>query len=234
MNNLVKLKNTKFTHPLTSQVKADGGKDIVERLIRLFGVRNRLELAEVLDTHPGTFSTWQTRNTTPYEMLIRIHLATSVPLDYLCFGHGKGVPDIFKNMDTDMNIEPAEFIEQVAAEASVQNSESLLTISINVIHNGGLLKTEEFAVDGQFHSRFGITNEDFAIEQSGDLLFVNTQQQVITKGDYLFSVNGAHQIGELKQLPDGNIYFYDDGEKHLVDTSSTEVLGKVVSVLIGK
>ncbi|MBE8232688.1 MAG: bacteriophage CI repressor, partial [Endozoicomonadaceae bacterium] len=156
---------------------------------------------------------------------------TGVPLDYLCFGHGKGVPDIFKN--TNMNSEQDEVVERIQSEYSVQKSELLPTISINVIHNGGLLKTEEFAVDGQFHSRFRITADDFAIEQSGDLLFVNTHQKVITKGDYLFSINGSHQIGELRQLPDGNIYFYDD-DKYLVDTTSTVIHGKVVSVLSGK
>ncbi|RLV57891.1 bacteriophage CI repressor [Parashewanella curva] len=224
MSNLVKLKNAKFEHPLNSAVQADGGKDIVERLIRLFGVRNRLELAEALGTHPGTFSTWQTRNTTPYEMLVRINLATGVPLDYLCFGYGKGVPDIFKN---------TQFASNDNTQKSQENEgrTNLSSLAVFVIENGELIKVEAFPVDTQFHKRVGITDDGYAIEQAGNLLFINTNELVITKGQYLYSVNGAHQIGELKQLADGNTYCYDDGEKYLLNRETTKVIGKVASVL---
>ena len=213
-----------FLHPLNSAVNADGGKEIVERLIGLFCVRNRLELAEVLGTHPGTFSTWQTRNTTPFEMLTRIHLATGVSMEYLCFGKGE-LPDIFQHTewtskDTPVNQPPQP--TQTAADNQ---------LCIYALNNGKLVKTEEFPVAPKFHTRVGIASNDFALEHSDGLLFINTQQNVVTKGTYLFSVNGGHQVGELRQLPDGNIYFYDEGEKYLVDTGATEVKGRVVKVL---
>ena len=226
MSNLVKIKSSDFHQSLIKQVEADGGKTIVERLIRLFGVRNRLELAEVLDTHPGTFSTWQTRNTTPYEMLVRINLATGVPLEYLCFGEGDGVPDIFQNSKPKVSDKPN------LHRSTSPTDEILSQLSIFVISNGELQKTEELTVDANFYNRCGITQDDYAIEQNGNLLFINTHHQVITKGQYLFSVNSAHQIGELKQQPDGNTYFYDDsGETYVVNKETTKVHGKVVSVL---
>ena len=227
MSNLVKIKSSNFHQKLTRQVEADGGKTIVERLIRLFGVRNRLELAEVLDTHPGTFSTWQTRNTTPYEMLVRINLATGVPLEYLCFGEGSGVPDIFQKSELSASNKATQGFTK-----EVQNDE-LFQLPIFVISNGELVKTEELTVDSHFYRHFGIIQNDYAVEQSGNLLFINTQQQVITKGQYLFSVNGAYQVGELKQQPDGNTYFYDGSEKYVVNRETTQVHGKVVSVLNG-
>ena len=225
MSSLVKLQSINFSHPLNSAVNADGGKEIVERLIGLFCVRNRLELAEVLGTHPGTFSTWQTRNTTPFEMLTRIHLATGVSMEYLCFGKGE-LPDVFNMPELQTGNETG-----TSSTNGVCNTGKLDQISIFVINNGELQKTEQFSVDSNFYSRFKISENDFALEQSGNLLFINTQQIVVTKGQYLFSVNGAHQIGELRQLPDGKIYFYDEGEKYLVDTDATEVKGRVVKVL---
>lgn len=224
MSSIVKLKNMNFSHSLNSALNADGGKEIVERLISLFCVRNRLELAEVLGTHPGTFSTWQTRNTTPYEMLTRIHLATGVSMEYLCFGKGE-LPDIFKG--TQWTSKDAPLRQTEISTSSAESNQ----LDIYAVSNGALIKVEEFPVAPQFHNRFGISTDDFALEHSDGLLFINTNQNVVTKGTYLFSVNGAHQVGELRQLPDGNIYFYDDGEKYLVDTEATEVKGRVVNVL---
>ncbi|MBM7074018.1 helix-turn-helix domain-containing protein [Shewanella sp. 202IG2-18] len=224
MSSIVKLKNMKFLRSLNLAVNADGGKEIVERLIGLFCVRNRLELAEVLGTHPGTFSTWQTRNTTPFEMLTRIHLATGVSMEYLCFGKGE-LPDIFQNTEWTSKDTPVNQPPQ-PTQTAVDNQ-----LCIYALNNGKLVKTEEFPVDPKFHTLVGIASNDFALEHSDGLLFINTQQNVVTKGTYLFSVNGAHQVGELRQLPDGKIYFYDEGEKYLVDTGATEVKGRVVKVL---
>ena len=223
MSNIVKLKSTKFPIDLNHPIKCDSGKTIAERLIRLFGVRNRLELAEVLGMHPGSFSTWQTRNTTPYELLIRIHLATGAPMEYLCFGIGEGVPDVFSLVEQQQAIEHHS--------TKLQSSDAFFNITINVINNGDLFKTEELLVDNHFLKRFRISATDFAIEHPNGIHFVNSKLTAVTKGKYLFTVNGLYEVGELRQLPDGNAYYFDGDDKYPLNRKSMKIEGKIVSSL---
>ncbi|RLV57948.1 bacteriophage CI repressor [Parashewanella curva] len=223
MSNIVKLKKTKFPVILNQPIDCDSGKTIAERLIRLFGVRNRLELAEVLGMHPGSFSTWQTRNTTPYELLIRIHLATGAPMKYLCFGEGEGVPDVFSLVDNNQAIE--------RNSKKLQSTDVIYNIEIKVINNGDLFKTEELLVDEHFLKRFRISGSDFAIEHPNGIHFINSKLTAVTKGKYLFSVNGLYEVGELRQLPDGHAYYFDGDDKYPIDQKSMKIEGKIVSSL---
>lgn len=63
-----------------------GGKIVIERLIETLGLRNRQDLADLTGITTGAMATWQTRNTTPWEFLVRIHLFTGIPVPYLFFG----------------------------------------------------------------------------------------------------------------------------------------------------
>jgi phage repressor protein C with HTH and peptisase S24 domain len=61
--------------------------------------------------------------------------------------------------------------------------------------------------------------------------FVNPEINTVTKGLYLFTINDVYQIGELKQLPDGQVYLIDGNDKYQINQDTTKIIGKVVSVL---
>ena len=228
MTNFVNLKNAKFPHSLDKTINCDGGKVVIERLIRLFGVRNRLELAEVLGITAGTISTWTTRNTTPYEMLMRIHLATGVDLEYLCFGKGEQVPDVMKHA---LNTVPDYKDGKVIKERPFTESSELLAIDIFEIKEGDLIKVDAFNVDDKFKESVCIGIKDFAVKHDNQYLFINSEMTTPNNGEYLFSVNGTYQIGELRLLPDGQVYLMLESDKCPINNDTTKIHGKVVSVL---
>lgn len=226
MRTFSKINNAKFRIPLSTLPTYDGGRTLVDRLVRLFGVRNRLELATLLGITSGTIATWQTRDSTPYELLIRIHLATGVPMEYLCFSSEDDIPDVMKFAESKV----PDFKDGAVKVAT--ETYALPTVKIFAIENGLLASVSGFSVDNSFLKCFGISLEnDFAIRDNGHIKFINSNEKVVTKGSYLFSVNDNYQIGELRQLPDGKTYFYDEGEKFQINEDTTQIHGKVVSIL---
>ncbi len=95
-NRLVNLIDEEKELTLNKPLECDGGKTVILRLLRLFNLRNRVELSALIGVSTGSIATWQTRNTTPFELLIRIHLATGVDLDFLLFGKNEEKQNVLK------------------------------------------------------------------------------------------------------------------------------------------
>jgi hypothetical protein len=86
INNNIKKSSYKLSEPLS----ADGGKVFVNRLVHLLGLRSKVELSEFIGVSTGSIATWQTRGVLPYELAVRIHLATGISIEYLLFDEPKG------------------------------------------------------------------------------------------------------------------------------------------------
>ncbi len=62
-------------------------------------------------------------------------------------------------------------------------------------------------------------------------IFKDKKATTVTKSFYLFAVNDVYQLGELRQLPDGKVYFIDGDDKYVINHETTKIQGKVVSIL---
>lgn len=225
MSDYYKLKNNKFRFLLDKPLQCDGGRVLIERLIHLFKIKNRIELADLIGVSAGTLSTWTTRETVPHELLIRIHLATGVSMEYLCFGTGLAYGESLFHVN-----EPKP---QTQIKSEPDEAYRMPMLNVFNIENGKLCQIERFRIDDGFFfiNRIAPRTEDFLLKVDGKYCFVNASETIVTKGTYLFSVNGSHQVGELRQMPDGNTYFFDGDDKYPINTDATKIHGKVVSVL---
>jgi hypothetical protein len=234
MSNLVNIKNHKFRYQLNTPLNYQGGKEVIYRLLHLFGVNNKIELGDLLGITPGTFATWQTRKTTPYELLVRVHLATGVSMEYLCFGEGDQNQDVLaKSYGSTIPVYkdgeayvPADVAEKAA-------SYKLPAIKSFSIENGQLIPTSEFVVDEKLIAMIGFdaVEADKAIHENGGLAFINSKENTPTQGRYLFSIGDICQLGELRLLPDRIVYYVVGQDKYPIDPNTTTVHGKVVSIL---
>lgn len=222
MNGFVKYKHDKKFSNLNKPIECDGGKWLIERLIHLFEVRNRVELGELLGVTPGTLSTWTTRNTTPYELLIRIHLLTGWSMQYLCFGTGDRYGNSSGNeVNSANNAAESKLIYDVAQ------------LQIYTLKNGGLSPLEKFEATDNIIQRFKVkgSDNDFVLDNGNELLFIDTNETTVSHGKYLFEINNIHQLGELRLMPDGKTYLLEAGTHFPVEKDAMKVIGKVVSVL---
>ena len=234
MTEYSKIKNTKFVNPIDSPVQIEGGRRLIERLIHLFNLRNRIELADVIGVTAGTLSTWTTRKTVPYELLLRLHLATGVSMEYLCFGEGEQNQDIFsKSFGSTVPVYKDGEVSVPAEDAENATSFKLPELRTYSIENGQLVAEAKFLVDGNLATAIGIEamEADKAIHDENKIVFINSKETTPTHGRYLFSINGAYQLGELRMLPDGNTYLFHKSDKYSIDPYTTKIHGKVVSVL---
>lgn len=182
----------------------DGGSTIIDRLKMVFGVSTRPQLSDYIGFSTGSMSTWQTRNTTPFEVICRVSLATGARLEWLLFGKGE------------------MYEEQQAVKTGIT-----------------FLKTEDGKVTTE--SEFSIRELDslkpedsngLSVEIDDKIYFVDPTQSVpTTAAKYLISVNGICQPGELRQFPDGNIYYLENGDKYLINPDITKILGKITGIL---
>ena len=225
MSGYVKYKNDKKFKDLNKPLNCDGGKPLIERLIHLFEVGSRTELGDLIGVTPATLSTWTTRDTTPHELLIRIHLLTGWPLEYLCFGVG----DLTKlKGNTDQH-----FSEQVNQVAEPKLAYERGVLQVYTIDNGHLAPYEKVEATSNLIGHFQSKGHKncIVLKQHTNLLFIDSTQNQANQGQYLFKVNESYQLGELRLLPDGKVYLLEDNERFAIDTSLTKVVGKVVSVL---
>lgn len=230
MSEYVNIKRSTFKLPLDKPCEFEGGKTIIERLITLFQVRNRVELGDILGITTGTIATWQTRSTIPYELLIRIHLATGVSMEYLCFGESAEEQNVMAHSVSSVT----EFKDgKVITAADRLVTKHLPSLKVFSIENGHLKPNSEIYTDKSFMHIAGIegVDGDLAIKDAQMLLFINSNETLVSNGRYLFAVNDVFQIGDMRMLPDGHVYLFHDGDKYKVDPNTTKIHGKVVSVL---
>tara|TARA_R110002033_G_scaffold54_1_gene849 strand:- start:1720 stop:2448 length:729 start_codon:yes stop_codon:yes gene_type:complete len=225
MSGYVKYKNDKKFKNLNTPLNYKGGKELIERLIDLFEVRSRVELGDLIGVSSATLSTWTTRETTPHELLIRIHLLTGWPMEYLCFGVG----DLSK-IKGKTN---AHFSEQVNEVAPRTLSYERGVLQVYTIDNGHLAPYEkiEATVNLLQYCKVRGNENDLVVKDGFDLLFINTREIQVNQGRYLYKVNQTHQLGMMKLYPDGKIYLLEEEERYLVDESVTQIVGKVAATL---
>ncbi|MGI2146283.1 helix-turn-helix domain-containing protein [Shewanella frigidimarina] len=246
----IKFNISKFRYSLTSPAHYDGGAVLIERLVTLFQLESKVDLADLCGINAGTLGTWHTRRSTPHELLCRIHLATGVSMHFLCFGkewddvlamRNKNQPASTSRMDfvSSSDFHDVEIPSYLRTDgiAEVRTNYSIPEVTffksdIYSIDDGSKIKNGAYQSNAILWEHAGVSpNDALVIRYNQATYFINTEIKTVTKGLYLFAINDVHQIGELKQLPDGKVYFIDGEDKYQINQETTKVIGKVVSVL---
>lgn len=189
-----------------NQIEYQGGRAVTDRLKQITHVNEFQDLADVLNIPRSTISTWHTRNITPYEIALRVHLATGVSLKWLVLGEG----------------EPFE-------QAQIDSIEKL---SIEKISNGRLEGESCISIDLSSLQRYGLKNSNTkVIEQDGSLHFINTDETNPTIGRYLIDIDESISINQIQRLPGKRLALSYGNTSIEVSENDIKVLGKVVMVM---
>lgn len=182
-----------------------GGKDLTSRFVKALGLSQFKELTDKLGIGHGTVSTWHTRNQTPFEVAVRIHLSTGVSLKWLLLGEG----------------EMYEGGKPNAATGKVE-------LPYFELKNGDLIDKGKMFFDPQFLEGMPEAEHLMLVEHEGQKLFVDTSNTKVISGKYLVSFDGLTAINELHRMPGGKMYMNFNGKDVEVEDQQVEVLGKVV------
>jgi len=180
-----------------------GGKEFTEKLVFATESSNFLQLAESFAIPRSTISTWHTRNMTPFEIAVRVHLAKGVSLRWLLLDEGEA-------FETSPVVSPAKLV-------------------IEKITNGILDKSGEISLDKAKMERNGLTQTcTRVIDLDGSLLFVNTKETKAISGRYLLDIDGAISINHLQRLPGKKLAMSYGNTSVEVAEADIVVLGRVV------
>lgn len=183
-----------------------GGRSITEKLKSITKVDEFQDLADVFDIPRSTISTWHTRNMTPYEILVRTHLATGVSLKWLALDEGEPF-----EQPTDGSIEK---------------------LSIEVISNGALEVEGSIKLDLTTLQRYRLKpSSTKVVEQNENLYFVNTSETNPTVGNYLIDIDESISINQIQRLPGKRLALIYGNTSIEVSEDDIEVLGKIVMTM---
>ncbi|KXO13304.1 Repressor protein [Moritella sp. JT01] len=198
--------NTQMTKIKIPPFDYHGGKAITEKLVKIIGSTNLIDLAESLGIPRTTISTWHTRNMTPFEIAVRINLAKGVSLRWLLLDEG----DTFES-------------------DGVILKEKLI---IEKIANSILDESGEMSLDIVTMERYGLTPATTrVIDLDGSLLFVNTEEITPSSGRYLLDIDGSISINGLQRLPGKKLAMSYGNTSVEVAEADIVVLGRVTLVM---
>ncbi|PST95733.1 transcriptional regulator [Photobacterium iliopiscarium] len=183
-----------------------GGRDITEKLKLLTNVNEFQDLADVFEVPKSTISTWHTRNMTPYEVIVRVCIATGCSLKWLALNEG-------------------EAFEQA-------NDSSIKRLSIEKISNGNLETKDHISLDLVTLEKYGLEGSaTTVVEQDGNLHFINTLETNPASGRYLIDIDGSISINHLQRLPGKKLAMSFGDSSIEVAQEDIRVLGRIVMMI---
>ena len=179
-----------------------GGRSITDKLKQITKVSDFHNLADVYDIPRSTISTWHTRNMTPFEIVLRTHLATGVSLKWLLLDEG----------------EPFEQPTEDAVEK----------LSIELISNGKLEEHDTLRIDLTTLQKYRLTpSQTKLVEEDGNIYFINTNEETATSGKYLIDIDGIISINRIQRLPGKKLVISFGDSSIEVAEGDIKIIGRV-------
>jgi transcriptional regulator with XRE-family HTH domain len=209
--------NEVLHHYLGQLPEYNGGKLLMPRLCLALGNITRQELCELLNVSTGTMSTWMTRDSVPFEIIIRIHLFTNLSIPYLLFGEQEYIAGIDLGKSSLLGITLHKEFSQ----------KEKIKVPVKYLTNGVLVD------DGEMLLRLKrINGQDFIYLTNTHEIIDVSVNKVTDVADYLYSVNNqAIILGKMTLMPDGFTYVYMDEERFRLEPNTFSIHGRVAKVL---
>ncbi len=185
-----------------------GGKDLTSRFVKALGLSQFKELTDKLGIGHGTVSTWHTRNQTPFEVAVRIHLSTGVSLKWLLLGEG----------------EMYEGGKPNAATGKVE-------LPYFELKNGDLIDKGKMFFDPQFLEGMPEAGNLLLLEHGGQKQFVDTSVNKAISGNYLVKIDDDYSITCLHKIPGKKIMMVHKSASIEIYDKDLDTIGFVVAHL---
>ncbi len=202
------------------------GHEFTDNLKQKLGCRTLAELAQRLDIPKATLSTWNLKERTSYESIIRIHLATGIPVAELALGIEKAVP-------SSVNPPHELIVEESGPDYCIENSRlhRIIQIPAYSLLNGEMVDN---GTAPYFQYRIEKLTDHvrklIELELNEQYYLIDRQVTRAISGRYLLNIDGLLSVNPVQRLP-GKLLI-EFGHKPIeVTEDDIEILGKVVLVI---
>ncbi|OBU17205.1 hypothetical protein AYY19_11135 [Photobacterium aquimaris] len=186
-----------------------GGKAVTSKLCSVLDIDEYQDLADVFNIPRGTVSTWHSRETTPFEIAIRSHLATGVSLHWLLLDEGEAFPHINTSM-TEANLDT-------------------LILPHYRLKSGQLAPLSALSFDQVLLKQS--TNEPpllIALQTATATLIIDKNDTLPISGNYLISIDQLMSINDIQRLPANQLVLHYGQSSVTIAQDDIEIIGKVI------
>lgn len=190
------------------------GRDFTSKVVKVMGLERYNQLTDVLGVNKGTISTWHTRNMTPFELAVRIHLSEGISLKWLLLDEGEPFPD-----------------ENTQDHVTKKNdSRTLFDIDVFRLVNGKLQGNDTLPFDKTYLDKLGVINV-MGIEQDGSTFIIDKEVHQAVSGTYLVDIDGLLSLNDIQRLPGKKLAISFNGSTLTVEEDEVRVVGRVALVV---
>lgn len=191
-------------------MRFDGGKGVVERIIKAYGFTMQKQLQDHLDVGNGTVSTWIKREYFPGEVVIRCVLETGASLMWLATGEG----EMFQNL--------------AKLDESAINKAYISLKKIRII-GGHLQDAGEWIADSSLLD--DSVSEPVFIEKGNNSWIADMSITQVSNGRWLLDIDGDVDVYDVARIPGNRIQVSGNATKFECSIDDVKGVGMVVITL---
>ncbi|PSU72706.1 transcriptional regulator [Photobacterium phosphoreum] len=192
--------------PTISPYQYLGGKAVTSKLCSVLNIDEYQDLADIFNIPRGTVSTWHTRETTPFEIAIRSHLATGVSLRWLLLNEGEAFPN-----------------------EVTSTQEKVLTLPHYQLKSGELTSLPGLFFDPALLNQANIKDHLFmALQIASATLIIDKSDNLAVSGSYLIMIDNLLSINDIQRLPGNQLVLHYGQSSIAVAQNDIKIIGKVM------
>ncbi len=205
------------------------GEDFVEMLKEKLRCRSHQELSELLDVPKSTFSTWSKFDRTSHELMVRLHLALSIPMAELALKpEDKARLDLLKKQIASGREPDNTFVMDEPRCDVFKQQISCHNISTSCLTNGKLIDTGWIAYPVRRFNSYGLEPETtFELETNDAHYLIDKRDNDPVSGNYLISIDDRYSLNHIQRLPGKKLAVSFGGNTLEIGEHDIKVLGRV-------
>ncbi|MCU8129979.1 helix-turn-helix domain-containing protein [Vibrio vulnificus] len=211
------------------------GEEFTEKLKRINNVSSLGDLSEIYNVPKTTFSTWNIHNRNSYELVVRTHLRTGVPVHELILPDGYPLGELHPSFSKSLDSHP----HSVQESAQIWNPQALnnpqlqtVTLKSFCLTNGQLIETGEIPYPLRRVNSFGLdSSKVIEVETNEAIYLLDKSTTDAVAGKYLIDVDGRLSINHVQRLPGKKLAIAFGDSTIEVSEHDIKVLGRVAVTL---
>lgn len=211
------------------------GEAFTEKLKEINDVGSLSDLSEIYSVPKATFSTWNTYNRNSYELVVRTHLRTGIPVHELILPSEGSLDSIHPSLLKRLDNAPHSVREAGSSyDLGLVSNPQLQTVTLKsyCLANGQLIDTGEIPYPVRRMNSFGLDSANtIEVETNEAIYLLDESSTDAVSGKYLIDVDGRLSFNQIQRLP-GRKLAVGFGDSTLeVAEHDIKVIGRVAVTL---